>query len=129
KQTLYAFYLAFSSFCSRSLLDEFVGAAICIVTSTDHSISHGTHVQLDGANGVIVTWDDVVNAFRAAIGIDDTNNRDTQLVGFGDSNALVVNVDHEQSVRQTAHVLDTTQAAIQFFQITRTHQSFFLGQL
>ena len=41
----------------------------------------------------------------------------------------MVNVDHEQSVRQTAHVLDTTQAAIQFFQITGTHQGFFLGQL
>ena len=41
----------------------------------------------------------------------------------------MVNVDHEQSVWQTAHVLDTTQAAIQFFQITGAHQSFFLGQL
>ena len=41
----------------------------------------------------------------------------------------MVNVDHEQSVRQTAHILDTTQAAVQFFQITATHQRFFLGQL
>ncbi|RMO66854.1 hypothetical protein ALQ39_100841 [Pseudomonas amygdali pv. eriobotryae] len=122
-------YSAFYSSCSWSFFDEYVGAASNIVTTTDNSVSHRTHVQLDGANGVIVARDDVVNAFRAAVGIDNADNRDAQLVGFGDRDALVINVDNEQCVWQTAHILDTTQAAIQFFQITGAHQGFFLGQL
>src|SRR5690606_5878963 len=109
--------------------DERFSRATGVVATTDHGIGHGTHVQLDGADGVIVARDDVVNAFRAAVGINDADNRDTQLVGFGDGNALVVNVDNEHGVRQAAHVLDAAQAAIQFFQITGAHQGFFLGQL
>src|SRR5690606_4743675 len=82
-----------------------------------------------GADGVIVAGDHVVDTFRAAVGIDDADNRNAQLVGFGDGNALVLDVDHEDGIGQAAHVLDTAQAAIQFFQITGAHQRFFLGQL
>ncbi|MNY14950.1 hypothetical protein D3C86_1481400 [compost metagenome] len=41
----------------------------------------------------------------------------------------MVDVDHEQGIRQAAHVLDTAQAALQLLQIAGTHQRFFLGQL
>ena len=41
----------------------------------------------------------------------------------------MLNVDHEQSVRQTTHVLDTAQRALQLLQLTAAHQRFFLGQL
>ena len=41
----------------------------------------------------------------------------------------MLNIDNEQGIRQAAHVLDTTQAAVQLFQIASTHQRLFLGQL
>ncbi len=44
------------------------------------------------------------------------------------SDVLVVSIDYKQSVRQTAHVFDTAQAAI-ILQLTSAHQRFFLGQL
>jgi len=74
--------------CScRSFFNENFGAASSVVATTDNSVSHRTHVQLDSADCVIVAWDDVVNAFRAAVGIDYADNRDAQLVGFGDRDA------------------------------------------
>ena len=41
----------------------------------------------------------------------------------------MINVDHEQCVRQAAHFLDTAQRAFQLLQLTAAHQRFFLGQL
>src|SRR5690606_36466400 len=120
---------AFSCLGSRVFFSENLGATAGVVAAADHGISHGAHVQLDGTDGVVVTRDDVVDAFRAAVGIDDADDRNAQLVGFGDGDALVVDVDHEQRVRQAAHVLDAAQAAIQLFQVAGAHQGFFLGQL
>src|SRR5438067_6536998 len=82
-------YSAFNS-CRWSFFSVNVGAASIVVATTDHSVSHRTHVQLDGADCVIVARDDVVNAFRAAVGVDNADDRDTQLVGFGDRDALVI---------------------------------------
>ena len=70
------------SCCYRSFFNELLGAASNVVAATDYSVSHRTHVQLDSADCVIVAWDDVVNAFRAAVGIDYADNRDAQLVGL-----------------------------------------------
>src|SRR5690606_26991944 len=109
--------------------DELVSAASAVLTTTQHCIGHSAQIELYGTDGVIITGDDVVNAFRAAVSIDNADHRNAQLVGFADGDALVIDVDDEHGVRQTAHILDTTQAAIQFFQITGAHQGFFLGQL
>src|SRR5690606_2344879 len=84
---------------------------------------------LDSTDGVVVTRDNVVDTVRVGDGIHDTNNRNTQLVGFLNGNALVINVDYEQHVRQAAHVFDTTDRTLQLLHFTGTHQSFFYGQL
>src|SRR5690606_5236274 len=37
--------------------------------------------------------------------------------------------DNKHSIRQTAHVLDTTDGALKLLHVTGAHQSFFFGQL
>src|SRR5690606_9945888 len=109
--------------------DELLGTAGAVLAATQHGVGHGAQIELHGTDCIIVTGDDVVDAFRAAVGIDDADNRDAQLVGFADGDALVVDVDDEHGVRQTAHILDTTQAALELLEVTGAHQRFFLGQL
>src|SRR5574344_967057 len=91
--------------------------------------SSGRQVQAHGTNRVGVTRDDVINAVRVGVGINDRHNRDTQVVGFLDRDVLVLGIDNEQNVRQAAHVLDTAQALLQLFHFASTHQRLFLGQL
>ena len=91
-------------------------------------IRHRRHEQAHGANGVVVAGDDEIHAIRGAVGVHDSDNRDADLAGLGDSNALVVRVHHEQRVRQPAHVLDAAQAALQLVHQAPSLQAFFLGE-
>ena len=84
-------------------------------------------VQIDGADRVIVTRDDIFNTLERVVGIDDTNDRDTQLAGFLDGDFFITDIDHEHGVGDAAHVLDTAQAALQFFPLTGQHQRFLLA--
>src|SRR5690606_8724097 len=92
-------------------------------------IGNGFHVDLDGTDGVIVTRDHVINTIGIAVGINNTDNRNTQLVGFLDGDTLVVYIDNEQGIRQAAHILDTTDGALELVHFTGTLKGFFLGQL
>src|SRR5690606_26272973 len=98
-------------------------------TSSNNGVCHFAQVQLNGADCVVVTWDDVVNTLWAAVGVNDTNYRNAQFVGFADGVIFVINVDYKHNIRQTAHVFDTTKAALQLFQIAGAYQGFFFGQL
>src|SRR5690606_6819334 len=109
--------------------DKFAGCNAVLLLAFQHSISHCSSVDLDSTDGVVVTRDNVVDTVRVGVGIHDTNNRNTQLVGFLNGNALVINVDYEQHVRQAAHVFDTTDRTLQLLHFTGTHQSFFFVQL
>jgi hypothetical protein len=80
-------------------------------------VCHRGDVQPDGADGVIVAGNDEVHTVRIAVGIDDAENRNAQLVGFLDGNVLVHHVHHEQRIRQAAHVLDAADAALELFQV------------
>ena len=91
-------------------------------------IRHTLDVQPDGSNRIIITGNDVVDTLGVTVGVNDTNHRNAQLVGFGYRNALVIDIDHEQCIGQTRHILDTTDGALQLGHIPGPHQGFFLGQ-
>ena len=84
---------------------------------------------MDGAHGVIVARDDIVDAVRRAVGVDDGDDRNPELVGFVDRNLLVADIDHEQHIRQPLHVLDATQAAPELVHLATQHGAFFLAAL
>src|SRR5690554_713718 len=110
-----------------SNFNKFVSAAS--LSRFQASVSNRFHVDLDCANSVIVTRDYEINAIRVAVGINNTNNGDAQLVGFFNGNTLVINVDNEQGIRQTAHILDTTDRTLELIHLAGTLKCFFFGQL
>ena len=61
-------------------------------------IGHSYHKQLDGPNGIIISRDDIINAIWIAVGVDNTNDRNSQLVGFTDRDALMVYIHHKQRI-------------------------------
>ena len=54
---------------------------------------------------------------RIVIGIDHTHDRDAELFGFGDGALVVAHINHEHGIGYALHILDTTQTAVQFFQL------------
>merc|ERR1712224_241550 len=119
-----------SSACSIFAdFNKLVSASAGRLGSFQTGIGNGFHVDLDSTDGVIVTRDHVINTIGIAVGINNTDNRNTQLIGFLDGDTLVVYVDNEQGIRQTTHILDTTDGALELIHLTGTLKSFFLGQL
>ena len=94
-----------------------------------YRVSDGFHVEFDRPNRVIVTGNDVIDTIGITIGIDNTYDRNTELIRFGNGDALMINVNHKQYVGQSTHISNTTDRAVQLFFGTRTHQRFFLSQL
>ena len=64
-----------------------------------NGVRHGLGDQLDRADGVVVAWDDIVDLVRIAVGVNDRNDRDTQLASLGNRVLLLAGVDHEQRAR------------------------------
>src|SRR5690606_38129744 len=75
-----------------------------LFAASKHGVSHATGVQSDSLGRVIVTRNHVIQTFWRVVGINHGHNGDTQSAGFGHSNLVVADVDHEQGVRQVVHV-------------------------
>ena len=58
----------------------------------------GGDYQADGADGVIVAGDNIVELVRVAVRIDDGDDGDVQLAGLGDGVALLAGVNDEQEM-------------------------------
>ena len=58
--------------------------------------------EADGAQRVVVAGDDVVDDGGVAVGVDDGDDRDAELAGFGDGDGFVVGVDDEDARREGA---------------------------
>ena len=50
----------------------------------EHRIGDAGGIQLDGAHGVVVARDHVVDVVRRAVGVDDRDDRDAELLGLVD---------------------------------------------
>src|SRR5688572_4672183 len=111
-------------------LDEFVFAhdhGRNLRLAFDHGVGDASGVQRDGAHGVVVARDDVVDFIGSAVGIDHRDHRDAELLGFVDGNVLVAHVDHEDHVRRRFHLLDAAEALLELVLLTAHHRGFFLA--
>ena len=93
-----------------------------------HSVSHSASDQLDSADSVVVAGDDVIDLIGIAVGINDSNNGDVQLASFGNSDALLVRVNNEHSLRQGLHVLNAAQVLVQLSHLQLQLNNFLLRQ-
>ena len=91
-------------------------------------IGNGRSVELNRANCVIVAGNHIVHAFRVAVCVNDADNWNLEIVGFGHSDTLMFDINHEQRVRQAAHIFDASDTALQFLLRPCQHQRLFLGK-
>ena len=81
-------------------------------------------IQGDCTARVVVARDRIIDAVGITIGVDDGNDRNPKLLGFGHRNRFLVRVDHEQHVGCAAHVLDPAQRLVQLLSLTGEVQEF-----
>src|SRR5580658_3327630 len=74
-----------------------------------HRVGDAGGVQMDGAHGVIIAGDHVLDPVGRAIGVDDRHHRNAELLRLMDGDVLVTDVDHEQRVGERLHVLDAAE--------------------
>ena len=90
-------------------------------------IGHRGGIQLDGSDRVVVAGNDVLDAVRVRIRVDHADHGNLHAVRFGDGDALMIDVDHEQGIRQSAHFLDSADTALKLLSRPHQHQRFLLG--
>ena len=73
--------------------------------------------QRAGADRVVVARDDVVDAVRVAVGVDEADDRDPQALGLADGDDLRLEVDHEHRVRRALHVLDAAEVGLELLEV------------
>ena len=62
---------------------------------SDGDVEKAIDYLRDSADSVVVTGDDVVDIVGIAVGINDSHNRDTQLLGLGHSDLLLAGINDE----------------------------------
>ena len=84
--------------------------------------------QADGADGVVVGGDDVVELVGVDVGVAGADDRDLQLAGLGDRDVLAVRVDDEQRAGQPLHLAHAAERALQALHLVGQLGGFLLGQ-
>ena len=74
-------------------------------------------ISVAGADRVVVAGDDVVDAVRVAVGVDQADDRDAQALGLAHGDRLGLEVDDEHRVGDALHVLDAAQVGLQLHEV------------
>ena len=108
------------------------GGGLRVATAGDEAAffdgvgDHTAH-ERSGADGVVVTGNDVLAQVRVTVGVNHSNDRDTELVGLGDADVLFLGIEHEHRVGAAGHVADTAEVALQLLELAAEEQGFLLG--
>ena len=95
---------------------------------TAHNPNQKIPVLIDGARSVIIARNRMSNARWGRVGIQDSNYRNAQFVGFLDGNGFLVGIDDHQQVGCAAHILDAAKRPVQLVALTRQPQRLLLGK-
>src|SRR5438067_7227467 len=85
--------------------------------------------QPDGADGVVVAGDHVVDALGVAIGVDQRDDGDAEPGRFVDGDVLLLRVDHEEAAGKPRHLLDAAEVLLQLLHLVLEERDLLLGQL
>ena len=96
-------------------------------TGFDDGIGNFGGEEANGAQGVIIARDHVIDFVGIAIGIDHGDDGDAQFAGFFDGDGFLIGIDDEQQIRQTVHVFDAGEILLQMFAFAFEAADFLLG--
>ena len=89
-------------------------------------VGRAAHVKFYGADGIVVTGNNVVDTVRIVVRVDDAHHGNAQLHRLAYGDLLVSDVDDEHHIGQASHVLDTAKTALELRQLALHRQAFFL---
>ena len=105
---------------ARLLLGLLAGA---LLLGAEGPAALGDHVadrlrdRRAGADRVVVAGDDVVDAVRVAVRVDQADDRDAQALGLAHRDRLGLEVDDEHRVGHALHVLDAAEVGLQLLEV------------
>ena len=84
--------------------------------------------QANGADRVVVAGNRVGDARRIAVGVDDGDDGNRELLRLGDGDALLARIDDEDRRRQAVQLLDADQRFLQLGPLPVQPERFLLGE-
>jgi len=84
--------------------------------------------QRNGADGVVVARNRVLNFVWVAVRVENSDDRDAELVCLVDGEVLFLGVDDPDRRRRLRQVANTTEALLQLDQLALLNEQFFLGE-
>src|SRR5262249_9123325 len=88
----------------------------------DDRVSDRLADQLDRADRVVVAGDRHRDQVRIRVRVDDRDDRNAELVGLTDADALLLGVDDEHQPRQPPHVANAIQVLRQLLALAAEHE-------
>src|SRR5439155_8888210 len=82
-----------------------------------HGLGDDVAHERAGADGVVVAGDDELDDVRIAVGVDDGDDRQPELVGLGDGDVLLLGVDDEEGVGPLVEVPDAAEVALELLRL------------
>src|SRR5437763_8133952 len=70
--------------------------------------------ETNAPNCVVISGDYVLDPFRIAVRVDESDDRDPEPRRLVNGDVLLLGIDHEQAPRQPRHLLDAAQVLLQF---------------
>src|SRR5690606_15049786 len=82
---------------------------LVLLATEDHRIGERVEDDLDRSVRVVVAGDRDVDEARIAVGVDEGDDRDADLLRFEDGVVLPPDVDHHEGPRDLAHLADALE--------------------
>src|SRR5208282_5070276 len=112
----------------RRLADVHPRLRQVLLQAVEHRTGNQLAINADGALAVVIAGNGKIDVVGIGVAVDDRDDRDTELPGFGDRNRLLVGVDDEKEVGKATHFLDAAKGALELAALAREVQRLFLGE-
>jgi hypothetical protein len=101
---------------------------VALDQSFSYSISNHAGEQSYRADSVVVSGNGVSHLIGVAVGVEDTDNGDTELGSLVNSEVLLLGVNNPDSRRGLGQVADTTEALVKLDELALLDEEFLLGE-
>src|SRR6185369_1710528 len=101
----------------------------CDLITLDNRVSDSRREQANGAQRVVVSWDDVIDSFGRTVCVDHGDDRNSEAVRFSDRNLFLLHVDDEDAIGKAVHRLDAREVLVQALALAIELDALLLGHL